>query len=294
MTRDFYELSVRLKQGDEAALQRIKAFLTTIGVKQEQITEFVLGDQFSVVIFERSLKRARRFQSDLRVLGISREALSIRRLRAQDWVNLWKKHFKAFKLTKTLRVIPAWEKDTYADKNTEQRIFIDTQLAFGTGLHETTQQMAGLVERCAGKYRSFLDIGTGTGILSLVALKNGAETVRAIDIDQGAVTIARQNFINNGYPTEGIAVLDFAKMRSRKQYDFVAANLITHELIRLKKKLVALTKRDHYLAISGIAAEHRVRVKNAFKELPLRCLKVAQKNQWIAILYKKIGWPKDT
>ncbi len=123
-------------------------------------------------------------------LGLSGVKVRHRRLAPKDWLTLWKSQWKPAALTKKLDVVPVWYQDKYKPRQGCDHILMDTLLSFGTGLHETTRFMAQFIEDKQGKFRSFLDIGTGTGILALVALKNGAEEVLAIDIGSLSVQAA--------------------------------------------------------------------------------------------------------
>ncbi|MBN1647515.1 MAG: 50S ribosomal protein L11 methyltransferase, partial [Spirochaetales bacterium] len=114
----------------------------------------------------------------------------IREVDDSDWNENWKKFFKSFQLTPGLRVIPSWN-TTEEPKDNE--IIMDPGMAFGTGTHESTELCAGLVEANLRKGDSFLDIGTGTGILSIVASRAGAAKIVAIDIDEAAIRASREN-----------------------------------------------------------------------------------------------------
>jgi len=164
---------------------------------------------------------------------------------------------------------------------------MDTLLSFGTGLHETTQFMAQFIEDQNGKFKSFLDIGTGTGILALVALKYGAGDVLGIDIGPLSVQAARDNMKVNQLNFK-VQKADIKKYCSKKMYDFVAANLITEDLIEHSRKIVSFVKKDGLLAVSGISLENLDRLRKAFSSLPLKCLKISKGKQWSGLLFQKM------
>ena len=151
-----------------------------------------------------------------------------------------------------------------------------------------TRFMAKLIERCHGRFKSFLDVGTGSGILSLTALVYGAKSVEALDISRDAVSAAKANFKRNGFKNIKAFKMDVDHFSRKKTYDFVAANLITQELVRLKKKLVARVKKGQYLAISGITLSNLSFIKKAFRTLPVECLKIEKGEGWCALLYKRV------
>ena len=163
---------------------------------------------------------------------------------------------------------------------------MDTLLSFGTGLHETTRFMAQFIEDNRGKFKSFLDIGTGTGILAIVALKYGGQDVLGIDIDQLSVQAALDNMkANQSYFKAQRA--DIKKYRSKKVYDFVAANLITEDLIEHAQKIVGFVKEGGLLAVSGISLDNLNRSRKAFSTFPLKCLKISKGKQWSGLLFQR-------
>ena len=165
---------------------------------------------------------------------------------------------------------------------------IDTSYAFGTGLHATTRFMAQFAESCEGKYLSFIDIGTGTGILALMALKCGAKQVTAIDLTKDIIEIANMNFKENGYIHQRAQAINFEKFNTKKKYDYVAANLVTIDLIHFSKKLLRLVNQGRYLAVSGISHMNYPLFRKTFDQLPLKCIKCEKADGWYALLYKRI------
>ncbi len=288
MKESVYEISVRLNKGERSVLDTFKSKLIDSGIKEESIIELHKDGNVVVLFYEKLIKRIDALQLKLESAGVRKKGIRIKKIEENAWVNVWKDSFKPFQLTNNLKVVPVWEKHKYPSE-LKNIIFIDTKLAFGTGLHETTCFSARLIEKYAGKFQSFFDLGTGTGILAMVALKNGALDVYGVDIDPSAIKIAQQNLKNNGYPESLLDVADIKDLKMRrKKYDLVAANLITHDLIRLKKKIVSFVKKGHYLVISGISAENFPLIKKSFKDLPIRCLKIVKGKKWVAVLYKKI------
>ena len=155
-------------------------------------------------------------------------------------------------------------------------------------MHATTRLMANTIERCRGKFKSFLDVGTGTGILSLIALKSQAQNVDALDVDRHVFKTTRENFANNLLKARAFIKSDIKGFKTGRKYDFVAANLITHELIKAKRKLAALVKPGGYLAVCGITINNLETLKEGFQKLPLRCIKIQKAEGWVALLYKRI------
>ena len=147
--------------------------------------------------------------------------------------------------------------------------------------------MAQFISSLKGKFENFLDIGTGSGILAMIAAHYGAKKVYALDIDKEALKIANENFRLNGFHSIHARVADVKKARGKKQFDFVVANLITKELILARRPLLSFVKPGKFLAVSGISRENFYAFKRAVRGLPLRCLKVKEGKEWIAALYKR-------
>jgi ribosomal protein L11 methyltransferase len=163
---------------------------------------------------------------------------------------------------------------------------IDTLLSFGTGLHETTQIVSQFIEDYQGRFESFLDIGTGTGVLALVALKRGAKSVVAFDIGDLSVEAAKHNFRVNG--ARGIIQKqDIRKYKDKKTYDFVAANLVTQDLIENMYNITKLVTPGGWLAVSGISLDNLPKLQKAFKDLPLKRLQLKKGQKWSGLLYQK-------
>ena len=159
---------------------------------------------------------------------------------------------------------------------------------FGLGTHPTTRLTAELIEEKAGKFKDFLDIGTGTGILSIVACKCGGSSIWAVDATRQAIKIAKRNFSFNSCKPTFLRSIDFGKTNISQKFDLVAANMVTDELIRLRRKIIGSVKRKGYLAISGISSTNYNRFKKSFKSKTLRRLKICQQEGWYSFLYKKV------
>src|SRR5262249_52748866 len=133
----------------------------------------------------------------------------------------------------------------------------------------------------------FLDVGTGTGILGIAAYYLDASKIFLIDISHECIVAAQKNFATNQLPAPTTRTIDLKNFVPAQPFDFVAANLVSRDLIHLKDRLLALTAVKQYLAISGISHENYWQVKNNFAQLPLRCLKILRGKKWNAILYRR-------
>ena len=212
-------------------------------------------------------------KSKIKRLKLKKVNVCVKTLRDQDWLTKWKDDSKPYDLTDRLMVVPTVLRKKYKPRKKEF-IYLDSGLAFGTGLHATTRFMVQFIEKCNGKFESFLDVGTGSGILSIVAYKNGAHYLEAIDIKKDAIKVAKENFATNQCTIKRAIALSVEKYKPKDKFDYVAANLITHDLIASKRKLLSLVKKNKYLAVSGISVVNYPLFRSYFDKLPLRCLKI--------------------
>ena len=262
--------------------------LIQAGASPESLSETHINGKIIVSAYIRSLPQANLLKRKLAALNLSQVSIRARILRKKDWQERWKKDFYPFALTQTIDIVPIWRKSKYKPRGKRTPIFIDTLTSFGSGLHETTRFMARLIERCRGELKTFFDVGTGTGILSLVALKCGAGQVNAIDIDRECLKTAARNFCLNHCSFDRLRAADIARIKGKNEFDFVAANLVTDDLITAGRNILSFVKPGKYLAVSGISLENLNRFKKAFKNLPLRCIKIEKGRLWSALLYKRI------
>jgi len=271
---------------NEQGLFLARAVLLNLGYAESDLVNSCLKGKGVIELFderETKFKKLERLFGRLDLTGVK---INRRRLFPKDWLTLWKSQWKPAALTEKLDVVPVWYQHKYRPQAGRGHILMDTLLSFGTGLHETTQIMAQLIENKQGKFKSFLDIGTGTGILAFVALKYGAHDVLGIDIGQLSVQAARDNMkANQSYFV--VKRADIKKYRSPKTYDLVAANLITEDLIENARKIISFVKDNGLLAVSGISLNNLNRLRKSFSSLPLKCLKITKGKEWSGLLYQK-------
>jgi len=279
-----YQLQIRSENTQSLGVAR--AVLLNLGYKQKDIVSFQHSEKQALLLFDEAKTKLEGVKGLFRRLGLADIEVHLRRLAPKDWLTVWKSQWRPAPLTAKLDVVPVWYRNKYKPRAGRDHILMDTLLSFGTGLHETTRFMAQFIEDRQGQYRSFLDIGTGTGILALVALKYGADDVAGIDIGPLSVQAARDNMkANRSYFK--VARADIKSYSSKKTFDFVAANLVTEDLIAHAEKILSFVKKGGLLAVSGISLENLKRLRKAFSSLPLKCLKVSKGKQWSGILFQK-------
>ena len=215
----------------------------------------------------------------------------IARVKREDWAESWKKHFKPIEIKvkrdsselRSLLVKPSWSKKRPV-KN-QAVVILDPGLSFGTGQHPTTSFCLHEVARClkSGEKLSFLDIGTGSGILAIAAAKLGYAPVYAFDFDPESVRVGRENARKNRV-TEKLKLTrgDVTKLplKPARQYDLVCANLISTLLIAERRRIVNRLKPGGTLVLAGILAAEFSEVERAFSELKLKLHSSRVENEW--------------
>ena len=149
--------------------------------------------------------------------------------------------------------------------------------------------MAEFIGEYKGTYESVFDIGTGTGILSIVASKCNAKKIWAIDIDEISVLKAKENFFKNNVNVELAQTSDFECFDKVETFDMVIANILTKDLLHFKDKLISYVKEGKHLLISGIHKDNYDYLIEYFNSLEIEYQKTKTRDNWYAVSYKKIG-----
>lgn len=203
----------------------------------------------------------------------------------RDWKDKWKEFFKPMKVTEKLVIKPTWE--SYEKVGDEKVIEIDPGMAFGTGTHETTSLCLELIETYLKKNQRVLDIGCGSGILSIAAALLGSGPVLGVEIDPDAVRTARENVQANG--VKDIVTIqegDLAKDVEGKA-SLIAANLMAPLVMRLAPAAAEHLEEKGVFISSGILLEKRKEVEDAICQAGFRILEVREKGEWCAIAAEK-------
>jgi ribosomal protein L11 methyltransferase len=186
-----------------------------------------------------------------------------------EWVNAYKDHFKPWSF-KSFHWIPIWLENQYATPLNHNYLYLDPGMAFGTGNHETTRlclEEVLNIESNLNSKSSLLDLGCGSGIISLTASKLGYEPVLGIDIDEDAIRISKENAVlNNIKPDVNFSVGQLNKLLTRAKFDVVIANIQTDLLIKHADKIVKCLSKKGILILSGILKTETKSVVNHYKE----------------------------
>ncbi|MBF0483685.1 MAG: 50S ribosomal protein L11 methyltransferase [Candidatus Omnitrophica bacterium] len=283
-----FQITFLIKTADLLGAADILRDVLVLDLKIDRyaIIERVTKKNISLMVFSSSSSRSKNILDKFKKLNLKHVIARYSEMDNEYWQNKWKEDFKPFALTSDIVVVPAWLKSTYCHKKSKKIIYIDSNLAFGTGMHETTRFMSELIESLKGKFNSFLDIGTGTGILALVALNCGATDMMALDISEDCIKNADENLRFNGYNDYVLLTGDFGGSKINKKFDLVAANLVSLELLAMADKIIKCVKIGGYLAVSGISHDNFKKVKMVFAQ-SLKPVSVKKGKDWNAILFKK-------
>lgn len=201
----------------------------------------------------------------------------------EDYQNNWKQYLFPIKISERFVVKPTWRE--YEAKMGENIIELDPGRAFGTGSHPTTFLCVDLMEEYIHEGEKVLDVGTGSGILMIVAHKLGASFVCGIDIDESAVEVAVENLEFNEIPREKYQVLqgNLLEEIGQQSYDVVVANILADVLILLIQDISKVVKTRGKIIFSGIIDEKLEEVKQQVERMGMTVEKVLSKGEWKAL-----------
>ena len=210
-----------------------------------------------------------------------------------DWVNNWKQYFHQFYIDDIL-VIPSWE-NVEAKDSDKMVIHIDPGTAFGPGMHETTQLCIRQLKKYVTEDTEILDVGCGSGILGMLALKFGAKHSVGTDLDPCAIDATYENMDNNGISRDQYEVMigniiDDKEVQDKvgyEKYDIVAANILADVLVPLTPVIIHQLKKGGIYITSGIIEDKEEVVVEAVKKAGLEVLEVNHQGEWVSVTARK-------
>lgn len=232
----------------------------------------------------RSVPEAIAFLRDrLRDCGINAEVSTVG-VKESDWADSWKKYYKPVHIGERIVIVPAWE--DYIPAEGEITVSMDPGMAFGTGTHETTRLCATFIEKYLKAGSRVLDVGTGSGILAIVAAKLGATEIDAFDIDANAVIAAQRNCDENGVSFIKCGVSDLIA-EAKGEYDLVCANIVADIIIRMAPNIGAHVKKGGLLIVSGIIERQAEETKAALIAGGLELIDTLEENDWNSFVFTR-------
>ncbi len=224
-------------------------------------------------------------------IDLGRLEIVVRDVREEDWANNWKAYYKPIEIGKRLLICPSWE-----DPNKTDRVVlrIDPGMAFGTGSHQTTRLCMELIEKYVKRGCSMLDVGCGSGILSVAAMLLGAGSAVAADVDPIADTIAVENAKINGFGEAAYRVVignviedEGTKAAVAGTYDIIAANIVASVIIPLTPMIPSMLKDTGVYISSGIIIDRLEDVKRTIMKNGFEIVDLLTEGDWAAIASRK-------
>ena len=212
--------------------------------------------------------------------------LNVRRLADEDWQNAWKSHFTLLKIGRRLVIKPTWIE--YPSGAEEVVIEIDPGMAFGTGYHPTTHSCLEAMEQLVNAGASVLDLGTGSGILSIAAVRLGAASVVALDIDSQAVRAARQNLKRTRTSRQVTLALGTLPHPAAgpAQFDLAVANISARAICDRAQSIVGTIRSDGILVASGMMKDQAQQVVDTLQELGCSLVEEWPRDDWVTLAFQ--------
>lgn len=211
----------------------------------------------------------------------------------KDWINNWKQYFKQFTVDDIL-IKPSWEEVKQEDRE-KLMIQIDPGTAFGTGMHETTQLCIKQLKKYITSDTELLDVGSGSGILSIVSVKLGAKSAFGLDIDPNAISAAKENAEVNNVGIEQFDIISGNLLEDEElqvkvgyeKYDIVVANILAGVLVPLSSIAYKHLKKGGYYITSGIIDTKESEVVEAVKKSGFDVVEVTCQGEWVSVTARK-------
>ncbi len=297
------ELTVKVKTEDTARASDICTVIADMGIYVEDYSDLenVVWDIAHVDLIEQDLLGRDRTHSLIHVyikqekaaaecvefIGSRLDAenieheISVVGVNEEDWANNWKKYYHTQRIGKRIVVTPSWEE--YVPTGDEVQMQLDPGMAFGTGTHDTTRLCLELLEECVSPETRILDVGTGSGILSVGGVLLGAKSALGVDIDPVAVKVANENAEINGVTDKTEFVCGDLTDKVHGQFEIVTANIVADVIIRLLSTVKSYLLKGGVLIVSGIIDTRADEVENACHEAGFTTEKRLEHGGWVAI-----------
>lgn len=219
-------------------------------------------------------------------IDIGKNNVSISEVNEEEWATAWKKYYHPVKISERFTIVPTWE--DYSPVSSDELIIeLDPGMAFGTGTHPTTVMCIQALERTVKEKDIVVDVGTGSGVLSIAAAMLGAEKVTALDLDEVAVESARLNVeLNKVQEVVTVAqnnLLDGVEAGA----DIVVANILAEIILKFTKDAASIVKPNGYFIVSGIIQQKKQDVKEALIGAEFEIIETIEMEDWVAIIGKR-------
>ncbi|EOR23667.1 50S ribosomal protein L11 methyltransferase [Cytobacillus oceanisediminis] len=219
-------------------------------------------------------------------IDIGLNKVSIMEVNEEEWATAWKKYYHPVKISEKFTIVPTWE--NYTPVHTDELIIeLDPGMAFGTGTHPTTVLCIQALERIVKKDDVVIDVGTGSGVLSIAAAMLGASSVLALDLDEVAVRSAKLNIKLNKVHEKTTVRQNNLLSGIDEQADVIVANILAEVIVRFTDDVYRLLQKDGYFIASGIILQKKEEVKDAIIASGLEIIETVQMEDWVSITAQK-------
>lgn len=239
--------------------------------------------------FEEKVAEIKASITNLREYGIEigHNKVTLHEVVEEEWATAWKKYYKPIRITESITITPSWEE--YEPESADECIIeLDPGMAFGTGTHPTTILCIRALEKVIQSGDTVIDVGTGSGVLSIAAVKLGSEKVLALDLDEVAVNSALENIKLNGV-AEQVSIKQNDLLKGiDTACDIVVANILAEVIVSFVQDVARVLKDDGTFIASGIISRKRAEVEVAMQAHGLQISEVMEMEDWVAIIAKKV------
>jgi ribosomal protein L11 methyltransferase len=269
----------------EPVLEKISAYLFAMGCEGMNVQKNSVVVYFSQHKWTDEIKTAIMHYIGHFLPVFSEKFVKVKSIKDKNWNEVWRAGFKRLRLTNKISVKPPW--DQYNGAAGEVVVTIDPKMAFGTGHHESTQLIIENMEKLIHSESSVLDIGTGSGILAILAEKLGAEKIMAIDNDPVAVKNARENLIVNQCAKTKLfaSALEFMEP---EEFDLILANINRNVLLHYAPYFSLFMRLNSKIVLSGILLSDEIIISDTFQKNGFKQLKKYAKKDWLSMIFELV------
>lgn len=220
-------------------------------------------------------------------IDLGQNKVILHEVKEEEWATAWKKYYKPVKVSNKITITPTWE-EYQAVSEDEQIIELDPGMAFGTGTHPTTVLCIQALESMLNINDRVIDVGTGTGVLSIAAAKLGAGKILALDLDEVAVNSAKINVkLNNVHDKVTVKQNNLIEGVT-EEHDLIVANILAEIIVRFTDDAARVLKQNGVFITSGIIKRKKQEVKDALIASGFEIMEVNEMEDWVAIIAKKL------
>jgi len=221
-------------------------------------------------------------------IDLGKNNVTISEVHEEEWATAWKKYYNPVKISEKFTIVPTWE--MYEPVNSDELIIeLDPGMAFGTGTHPTTVMCIQALERTVFPGDRVIDVGTGSGVLSIAAAQLGAEDVRAYDLDEVAVTSAKLNIkLNKVSNMVSISQNNLLDGVEEKSADVIVANILAEVILRFTDDVARVVKPGGTFIASGIIQQKKEQIKEALVKAGFEISETILMEDWVALIAKRI------